>query len=92
MFSGIMHILDSGIYISNTKFAKPLNSEIVPLSVHCKMRYVHFRVLYLIKSLLLIKTVASPTGKSKWQSGGKTKRVTQGTHKTAKQVSAPFLL
>ncbi|XP_027513397.1 S phase cyclin A-associated protein in the endoplasmic reticulum isoform X1 [Corapipo altera] len=24
-------------------------------------------------------------GKSKWQSGGKTKRVTQGTHKTAKQ-------
>uniref|UniRef100_A0A8U8CJ14 S-phase cyclin A associated protein in the ER n=1 Tax=Geospiza parvula TaxID=87175 RepID=A0A8U8CJ14_GEOPR len=26
-------------------------------------------------------------GKSKWQSGGKTKRVTQGTHKTAKQNS-----
>ncbi|NWR89028.1 SCAPE protein, partial [Furnarius figulus] len=26
-------------------------------------------------------------GKSKWQSGGKTKRVTQGTHKTAKQTS-----
>ncbi|XP_074405627.1 S phase cyclin A-associated protein in the endoplasmic reticulum isoform X2 [Zonotrichia albicollis] len=26
-------------------------------------------------------------GKSKWQSGGKTKRVTQGTHKTAKQSS-----
>ncbi|XP_030136913.4 S phase cyclin A-associated protein in the endoplasmic reticulum isoform X3 [Taeniopygia guttata] len=27
-------------------------------------------------------------GKSKWQSGGKTKRVTQGTHKTAKQNTA----
>ncbi|KAI1235021.1 hypothetical protein IHE44_0002652 [Lamprotornis superbus] len=27
-------------------------------------------------------------GKSKWQSGGKTKRVTQGTHKTAKQNPA----
>lgn len=40
----------------------------------------------------MIKTVASPTGKSKWQSGGKTKRVTQGAHKTAKQVSACFLL
>ncbi|NXP47825.1 SCAPE protein, partial [Heliornis fulica] len=26
-------------------------------------------------------------GKSKWQAGGKTKRVTQGTHKTAKQSS-----
>ncbi|NXY88033.1 SCAPE protein, partial [Alcedo cyanopectus] len=27
-------------------------------------------------------------GKSKWQAGGKTKRVTQGTHKTAKQSTA----
>lgn len=45
-----------------------------------------------LKSLLLIKTVAFPTGKSKWQAGGKTKRVTQGTQKTAKQVSAHFLL
>ncbi|XP_054025043.1 S phase cyclin A-associated protein in the endoplasmic reticulum isoform X2 [Dryobates pubescens] len=27
-------------------------------------------------------------GKSKWQAGGKTKRMTQGTHKTAKQSSA----
>jgi len=45
-----------------------------------------------VKSLLLIKTVASPTGKSKWQAGGKTKRVAQGTHKTAKQVWSHFLL
>lgn len=53
MFYGIIHILNSGMYILNVKFAKPLNSEIVPLSVHCKMRYVHFRVLYLIKIIIV---------------------------------------
>lgn len=73
------------------RFTNILTHKLCPFQYIARWNICILECSIWLKSLLLCKTVASPTGKSKWQGGGKTKRVTQGTHKTAKQVSAWFL-